>query len=402
MSIFFKKNWGVCFAVLSIIILVALQIHNLVLFPITWGFDAGDHIKYIQYLQTYHRIPLANEGMELYQAPLYYILASFISNLQSVKIIGLAGYLSLIIFGYLLFRNRSLSLIAAVLIGSLPLTISHTFHISNEFFSGVVMSAVVTRYILKRKDNNFFFFAVLGILLGLSILAKVTAGLLVLAIFIDMLLDKKINKKFIVMVFGIICIVGGWYYLRNIIVFHRPFVESIDFPQYQFWKERMIKYRDLRFFTDLSGFLSLDVFRARGYSLWTGTYFTWFYDGYYATIPPRYSSLGIPIVLFSFPVFLAFVYGYIKELKQFFRSEFRVLLLHPLFLFAGYIYNSVKLPFGTEVRSSFLISAIIPFVYFIVKAIQPMKKYYSYIIIYMFIYSLLIVKAFWILPAWYK
>src|SRR3990170_4348676 len=89
----------------AFISLLILQLHNLSLFPPTKGFDAGGHIEYINLLKSERRVPLANEGWELYQPPLYYFISTFLPNLKAVQWLGLVSWLALTISGYLVFRQ---------------------------------------------------------------------------------------------------------------------------------------------------------------------------------------------------------------------------------------------------------------------------------------------------------
>lgn len=393
---------------ISIVGLVVLQLHNLQLFPVNRGFDALNHIEYINYLKVNKHIPLPNEGWELHQAPLYYLIASTLPTIMSVKLIGFIGYiiLSLLTFFFTnkLLKNIFIALWASIIALSLPVIIYISLPISNEFFSAVMISAVLIWYVLKKKDKTLKSRIFLGALLGLSILSKATALILVFSIVVDMVMDYKSNipklLKALTPILIVTIVIGGWFYIRNTIIFQNPIVASVDFAKYHI--SQPPGYRDIQFFTDISGFFKFDLFKAHFYSLWAGTYFTWFFDGHNIVFPVQpFSKIGNLLVILSLPIFGLFLSGYIKALKNI-NSINRILLLYPLLLFLSYILYNFKLPFYSTVKGAFIVSSIVPFIYFLTYALEPLRKFYLLISFYLFVYSLLIIKAFWIIPGWYN
>src|SRR5262249_28444719 len=77
--------WSVRQVVLVVaLIWVALFWNNLGLLNKVIGFDAGHHVGYIEYLLKNKRVPLANEGFEMYQPPLYYALCATVLGVLGV------------------------------------------------------------------------------------------------------------------------------------------------------------------------------------------------------------------------------------------------------------------------------------------------------------------------------
>jgi hypothetical protein len=54
------------------------------LLPFHAGFDAKEHLKYINHIQEHRALPLPNEGWEMYQPPLYYLIAA--ASLSACKL----------------------------------------------------------------------------------------------------------------------------------------------------------------------------------------------------------------------------------------------------------------------------------------------------------------------------
>lgn len=403
-----KSNRIYLLLLIIFLLLFILQLHNLLSFPVNRGFDALDHLSYINFLKINHRFPLANEGWELYQPPMYYLISSIFSKPEYIRYLNFIMWIIISIFSYYffkkIFKNDISPVFGTIITISLPVIIYLTPTISNELFSGILISLTLMYYVVNRNKFNLYDQIITGSLLGLSLLSKATAFVLLISISIDLFIIhyKNINIFFKKLLFFLIIvfIISSWFYIRNIINFSNPFISSIDFPQYTI--HQTPGYRDIKFFTDISGFIKIDLFDAHHYSLLSGTYFSWFYDGHNVIVPvQKFSKAGNLLILFSLPIFLAFIYGYIKELKT--KNIKYILLIYPLLLFCAYIAYNLKLPFYSTVKGAFLVSSIVPFVYFVVQSIELInKKYYPYIYSYLFIYVLLILKNFWIQSFWFK
>jgi hypothetical protein len=50
--------------------------NNARLLPFNAGFDSTEHLQYISYIQEHRALPLPTEGWEMYQPPLYYLIAA--------------------------------------------------------------------------------------------------------------------------------------------------------------------------------------------------------------------------------------------------------------------------------------------------------------------------------------
>jgi len=388
-------------------LILFLQLHNLSLFPLSRGFDAGGHLEYVSFLRRNKRIPLAYEGWELYQPPLYYFLIAFVSSPVGIKVVGLLMWLLLAFTSYRFFQKKfndiNISLIGTLITSSTPVVLYLTYTISNEFFSGVLISIALVYYVSFYKPVNNSKI-IIGILIGLAFLAKATAFVLILSIALDQLILArfKIIKtvKNLFFPFGISFLISGWFYLRNWILFGNPFISSYNFLKINPFMQAIVP-RNLSFFLSLKGFLTMDLFRSQHYSFLSGTFFSWFYDGHNVIIPVQeFSKIGIILFLFSLPIFTFFIIGYIKE---FFikKNKSIIFLLYSTLLFIGYIAYNFRLPYYSTVKGVFLISSIIPFGYFFIKGIFPYKKYLFYIALYLTAYTVILIRNFWILKFWY-
>lgn len=390
-----------------LLILVVLQIHNFILFPVSRGFDALNHLDYVGYLRTNHSIPMAHEGWELYQPPLYYLLLFPITNPLFIRFLNGFVFVGLLIAVFLFFKkitkNTFLGIISTVIIASLPVVIYSLPAISNELFSGMIISFTIMYYVTFAKRFALFNQIIFGCLLGLSLLSKATSFVLLFCIIVDQIIQHKNNfvklTKHLLVILGFVLIISGWFYIRNLLIYQNPFTTSVDFPKFHIVQGP--RYRDIKFLTDISGFLSLDLFKAHHYSLWSGTYFSWFYDGHNVIVPVQaFSKAGALLVISSVPLFLMFIFGLIKELSK--KDKSYLMILYPIVLFLSYIAYTIKLPFYSSVKGVFLISSIISFTYFVIRFLAPLKKYYVVFLMYMLFFVFIVVKNFWILKDWYN
>lgn len=389
------------------IILFVLYSHNFQSFPVNRGFDALDHLAYVKYLRIYHSIPLPHEGWELYQPPLYYLLISTISNPFFIRFFNGFIFLFFLIAVFFFFKKITKSsffgIISIIITASLPVVVYSLPTISNEFFSAIIISLIIMYYVSYSKKLLLVDQIIIGSLLGAALLSKATAYVLLLCIVFDQIIKYKSQilklSKHLFVILGLAFIISGWFYVRNIVLYQNPFVTSVDFAKYHIVQTP--GYRDLKFFTDISGFIKFDLFKAHHYSLWTGTYFSWFYDGHNVVVPVQlFSKIGIVLIIFSIPLFFIFIAGFIKEFKL--KDKSYLMILYPTVLFLSYIAYTIKLPFYSTVKGVFLISSLVPFTYFIIRFIAPLKKYHHAFLIYITFFVLIVVKNFWILKGWYN
>lgn len=182
--------------------LIILQLHNISLYPAKKGFDAPGHTQYIEIIKNEKRIPLAIEGWETYQAPLYYIIVSFLPTIKSIQYMNIFTWIGFCILAYFFlnryYKNIFLSLLGVFFIGSLPMFLYLTPMISNEFFSGLIMSTTFVYYIVFFKNKNKTSFKediILGILMGFSLLSKATSIMLFISIIVDIYVETRYRIK---------------------------------------------------------------------------------------------------------------------------------------------------------------------------------------------------------------
>lgn len=404
---FFNK-YGYVLVIASFLLLLFMQLHNVVQYPFNKSFDSGGHLEYIEYLKSEKRIPLAPEGWELYQPPLYYFLLLVFGADSAIKplsfiiwiLFGLISYKTLQYFHKSPRKNFAL----VILLYALPVFIYSSLQVGNEFFSAFMISLTLFYYAKNQKSlyKNYKQQLILGLLMGLSILSKATGLVLVFSIFFHMILtDKtvfKIKINTVMRIVGILIFVGGWYYIRNWILLGNAFATSVDYEWFVI--HQLPGYRDIKFFTTFSGFFNLDLYLSHWYSLWSGLYYSWFYDAHNSVLPiVSFSKIGVLTVIYSIPLFVLSLKGLFRLFK---KPRLSIFPIYSAFLMFSLILYNIKLPYYSTVKSMFLLSLVIPYLLGISTEIHRAKIKNTYLYLYVFFLSVFIFKQFWVNPSWYS
>jgi hypothetical protein len=242
---------------LLILAWVVLAANNFGKLPRRVGFDIGGHTDYIEYVAEHGRIPLASDGWQMFQAPLYYILTTPLYKLLSaflpeqtrwvwhlLRLVShLCGALQIEIcyrtLKHICPTREDLQMIGTVLGGLLPMNIYLSQAIGNEPLAGC-LTAVVVMLAIKSlcvpvDSLSKWHWCLLGLFLGFAILTKVTAvllvplvGMVVVYCFARAGAGLKRTAVGCVSVLGIAMIVSAWFYVRNWIELGTPFVGGWD------------------------------------------------------------------------------------------------------------------------------------------------------------------------------
>ena len=366
--------------------------NNVRLLPFHAGFDSGEHLKYIAYIQEHRALPAPNEGWEMYQPPLYYLIAAASLSACNLSINDSSSVLVLRLFGALLgvaqfvFVFLSLRLllpartavIALLLAAFLPMHLYLAHYVTNEMV--VAALSTVTLYLclrlLKSDTPHPLQFAWVGFALGAAMLAKST-GLLLLPVVIVALAGKFVQRRIPLAIslrnLGIlitICLaVCGWHYVDVWLKFGTPLVGNWDaisgFPWWQ----------DVGYHTGVD---YLRFGRSLMHPLFSG--FAGFADGIYSTLwgdalSGGASSLTVawnqqPLVagyLWALIPTTLIVIGAVVAIIQFVRkpsSELFLLLGFAAVLMLGLIFMTLKVPSYAQAKAFYALSAITPLCFF--------------------------------------
>lgn len=278
-------------AVLAGIILayVVLFGNNLPQLASLLGFDRDGHQQYISFILQHKALPLADDGWQMYQPPLFYLLSALIlgscgwpatadSAILALRafsaLIGVVHLLLVFLCLRLLFPNRPRLQIIGLLVGGflgMNLCLSH--HITNEGLAALFVTASLYFCLrLLRAEGRVSGLAVAtGVCLGLALLTKFSALLAVPCILVALLWPRRtpdaprraLSSAGLFLV-GLLA-VCGWHFARVWHRFGNPLIGNWD-PRLPFawwqdpgyhtvgWFWRFGEALDTPLFSGISGF----------------------------------------------------------------------------------------------------------------------------------------------------
>ena len=287
---------------------LVMAVNNFGKLPLEMGMDVKGHLQYISYLFENGRIPLATEGWQMFQPPLYYLLSaavyhSFISLFSTETVIRILKLLSFLCgmvqveICYRTLRNaypekESLQVIGTLLGGLLPMNLYMSQSLGNEPLVGCLTALLIL--LACRISSGVSWVTretaiLMGFTLGLALLTKVTAILIVplLLFFVSAEILKRTGSpgegirsvaRFVIIALCIALTVAGWYYLRNWIEMGRFFVGGWDAIRDIVWWQDP-GYRTLRQCYIFGESVSYPVFSSI-YGFWDAIYSSFWADGY--------------------------------------------------------------------------------------------------------------------------
>lgn len=219
---------------------IGMFLNNLVCVSPALGYDATGHLEYIEAIQKTWRLPLAHEGWEMYQPPLYYLVSAILLSLTLLSPLHAAGVAALRFLGLALglgtlaavaaslstvFPERRIARwMGLVFAGALPAWIYTCQYPTNEVMAAA-LSAVAMAWAIRLADDPAPLarsFACLGLILGLAMLSKATALLVAVAIIGSLAgqslyrspWDVKAWRDRIILPACVFLLTCGWHYAR--------------------------------------------------------------------------------------------------------------------------------------------------------------------------------------------
>jgi 4-amino-4-deoxy-L-arabinose transferase-like glycosyltransferase len=401
----FKYTFAI-FIFLLILIILAVNIHNVVAYPYSRShFDSEGHVAYVKYMAAHWRVPNVTQGWEMYQPPLYYFFSAIVyrlfggegnelASLKAVQILGMLSGLACILFSWFTLRvfaknNRLIQLLGLSTVAFLPMSLYLNPTISNEVFSAFMISLAV--YLLVRygfQDSISYKQAVvLGAVVGLALLSKYTA-LLVFLVAVAILLvrpwiraEQRRRELAILVVFiATVLATCGWFYYRNAVMFHKPFVANWD-EESGFHFEQPPGYRTLGFYLRFGSIFAHAPERSRWSSFWDGYYGSMWMDPHFNMIDYRddtANSLGSIVLCLALLPSVAMAVGFVNSLKRIllnrlFEPDFALAALGAVTMLA-LIWFTMQIPFITTIKAFFTLSLMPAFAVFSGIGLHAMAK----------------------------
>jgi len=358
-----------------------------------WGFDSPSHLEYVRSILERGRLPLADEGWEMYQPPLYYLLAAGLLRLTGHSAVdatavpvlhglgwlaGLVQIAALLAGLRLLFDDRARPVLAGLCLAAfLPMQFYVFQYVSNEGLHAALatLALVLALRILKREETSPRSHLALGAVLGLAMLTKFSALVTVAAVgavLAGRLTARRVWAPLVwartlgCLALGLL-LVCGWHYARVTLRFGKPLVGNWDAAAgFAWWMDP--GYGTAGQLVRFGRSLTAPVFSAF-HSLPDAIYSTLWGDGLLggATVislrPPwNYGLMAAGYLLALLPS-LALLVGLAAALVRFVRAPRAeaALLLGALFATAfAVVALALKLPFYAQAKAFYGLSAMLP------------------------------------------
>ena len=349
---------------------VVLGINNFGKLPVPHGFDASDHVAYVRHILEKGRLPLASDGWEMFQPPLFYSISALLSPVcgwfdgsleRGLRLIPLlCGALQIEITYRILkssFPDDARLQSIGLLVGSvLPVNLYMAQAVGNEGLFALLASALLLQCVrmLRAPAASGRAVIVLGILLGLALLTKATGWLLVpIAVFVA----HRSGRRRIQACLATVCLamaVCGWYYARNWIALGKPVVTG--------WDERIgvLWWQDPSYRTpaDLLRFgfsLHTPVFAAvRGF--WDALHASVWADGTLSGVlayPPWNYEFMFPVSWLALPVTAATIAGAFLPAPQDAKDVQSLAVLAASIFLLALLFLFLRIPIYVAAKGSY-------------------------------------------------
>lgn len=378
---------------------VALFLDNLRSLPLEWGFDASGHLDYVRYLLERRSVPLADQGWQMFQPPLYYALAAAalastrvaLSSDGAVVVLRLLGMgigiTHVLLVGAILRRvlpgRPGLQAIGAAAAAFLPCMLYLHHFPTNEILAAMLATASLLVAVGLLQDETWAprRHVLLGVLLGLSLLAKFSTllllppilGALGLRALASLPRDRLRRVGVVCISVAAMLVTCGWHFGRVWARFGDPFVGGWEARAGMGWWLDP-GYRTAGHFLRFGRALTAPLFA--GYNgIWDGLYATLFGDGLLSGLasatpfPPWWSSTLQPVgyLLALVPATCAAV-GAGRTLLAWLRRWSAVdgmFLSLSFLLLAALVLMSLRVPCVAEDRAFYGLMALSVFAVFV-------------------------------------
>ena len=427
------RQYGLFAGVLAVV--VVINVHNLLRYHYLAGaFDVLDHCEYIRYVARTWHVPSATTGWEMFQPPLYYFVAAAIYNVlatvfregvayKGIQLLAAAcgvgnGVLAWLIVRRVLPGRHLAQGLGYAVVALVPASLYLNPTVSNEVPAGLAMTGVL--YLLVRwawqPTMRRRHYVLLGLAAAAALLTKYTAVLVtgtcvvVLVLRVVQARDRRRHEAVgLAMFIAVVAALAGWYYVRNWALFGTPMVGNWDYAS-GYHYEQEPGYRTVDFYLRMGLSLLYHPEYSRYASLWDGLYATTWMDVHYNMLSAqdhRAMLVGSVVLWLALVPTAAVVGGLVQTIRAAWRDgssrpDFALVLLTVSALCATVMYT-LKLPFASVVKATFLLSLAGPVAVFAGRGLETIATNLGAwrIVVYGWLVVLggLVVHLFWYAPV---
>ncbi len=351
------------------------------------SFDWNGHVAYIQHVARHWTTPLALDGWQMYQPPLYYYLAAMVYrvtggdatpelSLRATQYFGCLSGIGLSVIAWLFARRFRPDDVPAqwIALGCatfLPMTLYMNPLITNEVFSSTVIAGSLYLFwrASERQSLSWKSAASLGLVAGLALLSKFT-GLFTLAAGCALLGLRAVTRRskrdwgVLAVCLGVALIVSGWFYVRNALVFGDPFIGNWDVAS-GFHYEQKPSYRTLHFYLQFGQAFFQHPQETPWLSWADGNYASMWADThgrvFRAEDTREYFLMGLMLLLAALPTTVMVVGGWRTLMSVWARPAWNgdlLLLAVPVWTWGALIRFTLEIPTYSTVKAWFFLSLV--------------------------------------------
>jgi hypothetical protein len=371
-----------------------LAVNNIWKIPLMFGFDINEHTDYIRYVAENRSLPLASDGWQMFQSPFYYIVSAFVYQplaglfdtatvLRLLRIIPLACGIAQVEVSYralkLCFPERGeLQSLGTLIGGFLPMNLYMSQYAGNEplaaLLTAVTLLLAMQAIQQPAAARSLRWQIAIGVLLGLAMLTKATALLLVLPVAAALVFAlRSSGRGFRTIatscsrVFVIAGLLAGWYYLRNWLHFDKPFIggwDPVRGSEFTWWQDP--SYRTFGHFFNFGESLVRPIHSAFA-GFWDSFYSTFWLDGYLSGMgkfkerPPWNYSLALSVSWLALIPVAAMLAGVVRAWRHPDRTTRRLLQFAAATIaiyLAAMLYLFLHLPVVSTAKASYTLGLI--------------------------------------------
>ncbi|PIP65153.1 hypothetical protein COU77_00995 [Candidatus Peregrinibacteria bacterium CG10_big_fil_rev_8_21_14_0_10_49_16] len=207
------------------------------------GHDTEGHIDYINHIQNEMRIPHPSDGWEFYQPPAYYALGALWQGLTELLpfplpyshpqqtlslLLAIFTFCLFVGIGILLFPTKREYISRTLFIATcatFPGIVFFSARINNDTLS-LLLNTLALFFLLRFWNTHTWrVWLLLCIVLGVSLLTKTTAALMIGTVFFCLLLVPRLTrrKRFLFAIAGgtLLLLLAGWFHIpRTLQTYH--------------------------------------------------------------------------------------------------------------------------------------------------------------------------------------